>query len=232
MLQNERIDDLEDSLRAVLAGFQANIWTAMPGIVQSYNAVKGTVVVQVAIKANILNLETGATTTAPLDPQVDVPVCYMGGGGFVATFPIQQGDTALVVFASRCIDAWWQSGKVSAQAESRMHSLSDGFAIVGPRSLANAIPNVSTSTVQLRSLDGSTYYEIAAGQVANIVAPGRVNVQSPAISMGASGSTPQALMTHDFYTYWTTHIYPFLVGLGYTGPVPPVDSITTNVEGA
>jgi hypothetical protein len=176
MRQTERANDLQEALRAMLRGFQANIWTATPGIVQSYNAVQGTVVVQVAIQANITDLDTGAVTPTTIDLLRDVPVCYLGGGGMVATFPIQQGDTALVIFASRSISAWWQNGGVQKQTAPRMHSLSDGFAFIGPRSLANSIPNVSTTTAQFRSLDGSTFVEIASGQVVNIVAPGGANI--------------------------------------------------------
>jgi phage baseplate assembly protein gpV len=178
MLQSERINDQQEALRAILKGWQANLWTALPGIVQSYDATKGTCVIQPSIQA-IVTSSDGTKSNVSLPPLPDVPVVYMGGGGFVATFPIQQGDEALVVFSSRCIDAWWQSGGVQAQAEQRMHDLSDGFALIGPRSQANLIPSVSTTTAQLRSLDGSTYYELAAGQIANIVAPGGINITGP-----------------------------------------------------
>ena len=202
MRQAERVNDQQEALRAVLRGFQANLQTALPGIVQSYNPLQGTVVIQLAIKANVTNVNTGAVTAVALQPLLDVPVCYIGGGGFVATFPIQQGDEALVIFASRCIDAWFQSGGVQAQAAPRMHNFSDGFAIIGPRSLANSIPNVSTTTVQLRSLDGSTFFEIAGGQVANIVAPGGINITGNVSITGTVDATEEitgkgiALSTH------------------------------------
>jgi hypothetical protein len=178
MLQIERIADAEESMRAVLDGYAANLWTALPGIVQSYDRMRGTCTIQPAIQAQITS-PTGSVSFVNLPVLLDVPVVYMGGGNFVATFPIQQGDEALVIFSDRCIDAWWQNGGVQKQAEIRIHDLSDGFAFIGPRSLANSIPNVSSSAVQLRSLDGSTYYELAGGQVANIVAPGGVNITGP-----------------------------------------------------
>jgi hypothetical protein len=178
MLQLERVNDFEESLRVVLKGFQANLWTALPGIVQSYDHQKGTCVIQASIKVQVTSSD-GSTSFVNLPPFPDVPVVYLGGGSFVATFPIQVGDEALVIFSSRCIDGWWQNGGVQAQAELRMHDLSDGFALIGPRSLARSIPNVSTTAAQLRSLDGSTYYELAPGGVANIVAPGGVNITGP-----------------------------------------------------
>lgn len=175
MDQRERLDDQQEGLRLLFEGFQANLWTALPGTVVSYDATKGTCVIQPTIQAQVTKPD-GSQGFVNLPALPDVPVVYLGGGGFVATFPIQPGDEALVIFSSRCIDGWWQQGGVQPQAELRMHDLSDGFAIIGPRSLAKALTNVSTSTVQLRSLDGSTYFELAGGQVANIVAPGGLNI--------------------------------------------------------
>jgi hypothetical protein len=184
MLQTERVNDLQEALRAILGGWQAKLWTALPGTVQSYDATAGTCVIQPAIQA-VITKPDGSVLTANLPLLLDVPVVYMGGGNFVATFPIKQKQEALVVFSSRCIDAWWQSGGVQPQAELRMHDMSDGFALIGPRSQANLIPNVSTDTAQLRSLDGTTYYELAEGQVANIVAPGGINITGPVAITGA-----------------------------------------------
>lgn len=178
MQQIERFHSLQLAIENALLGFQAKLWTALPGIVQSYDATKGTCTVSPAVKAVMTTL-AGVQYWVPIPLLVDIPVVYMGGGGFVATFPIQKDDEALVVFSARCIDGWWQNGGVQVQAEQRMHSLSDGFALIGPRSQANLIPNVSTDTAQLRSLDGSTYYELAGGQVANIVAPGGINITGP-----------------------------------------------------
>jgi hypothetical protein len=177
MLQRERFDDVEEALRLTLDGYAVGLWTALPGIVQSYDPVKGTCSVLPAIKGQQRN-PNGTISFVNLPPLGEVPVIYLGGGGFVATFPIQQGDEALVIFSSRCIDGWFQNGGVQNPARSRIHSMSDGFAIVGPRSLAKSIPNVSTSTVQLRSLDGSTFFELAGGQIANIVAPGGLNIKA------------------------------------------------------
>ena len=46
------------------------------------------------------------------------------------------------------------------QAEFRLHDLSDGFALVGPRSRPRALSGVSADSVQLRKDDGTTYFEI------------------------------------------------------------------------
>ena len=82
-----------------------------------------------------------------------------------------------MVFASRCIDAWWQSGGVQDQAEMRMHDLSDGFVSWG--AFAAAL-SVNTGATELRSDDGSTFLRLdPASQKVKIVAPGGFEVVAP-----------------------------------------------------
>ena len=177
MLQLERINDHEEALRLAFNGLMRSVWCAMIGIVTDNSKFqqRGTVTVEIAIQAMVSDAE-GNQTPQTIRPLVDVPVVFMGGGAMVSTFPISVGDEALVVFADRCIDYWFAKGGVQRPAEPRAHSLSDGIALVGPRSLACLIPNLSTSTAQFRSLDGSTYVEIASGGIVNIVAPEGLNI--------------------------------------------------------
>lgn len=147
-------------------------WTAIPGIIQSYDATALTVQVQPAIQI----LYTGPTQQSqfenlPVLP--DVPVVFPRGGGYELTFPIQAGDECLIVFSSRCIDNWQTQGGIQNQYELRLHDLNDGFAIVGPWSQKTKISNVSTTTVQLRSDDGKTYAELnSKGKTATVIVGG------------------------------------------------------------
>lgn len=159
MDRRERFDDPVEAIRAALEGKQAELWTAIPSIVQSFDPEAMTVTVQPAIRGKV-EAPGGAVNSVALPLLVDVPVVFPCGGGFTLTFPIKAGDECLVVFSSRCIDAWWQSGGVQEPLETRMHDLSDGFALVGPFSQPNVIPNVSTEHTQLRTDDGLTYIEI------------------------------------------------------------------------
>ena len=94
-----------------------------------------TVTVQPSIRGRVEQPD-GSTKSVALPLLVDVPAVFPSGGGFTLTFPIHQGDECLVVFADRCIDAWWQSGGIGEPLETRTHNLSDGFALVGPFSPA------------------------------------------------------------------------------------------------
>lgn len=162
MDRGQLLNNPEMALRAGLTGWQSGMWTAMPGIVQSVNLVRMTLVAQVAIQGVIANPDN-TQTQVNISPLLDVPICFPSAGGFALTFPITAGDEVLVVFASRCIDSWWQSGGYqNTPMENRMHDLSDGFAIPGPKSLPNALPNVSASAAQLRNTTGLAFFGVDA----------------------------------------------------------------------
>jgi hypothetical protein len=156
---NERANDREGALRSMLDGRQAETYTALPCIVRSFNAAQCTLVAQPAINAR-RTLPDGTQEAMALPLLLDVPVCFPGGGGMTLTFPVAPGDECLVVFASRCIDGWWQLGGQQPALAPRMHSLSDGFAFVGVRSAPRALPAVSTSSVQLRNDAGTVALDI------------------------------------------------------------------------
>lgn len=168
----ERFNDVFGTLKAAAESTMLNMWSAMPGIVESYNPAKGTVSVQITIRS-VSQLKDGNVERTPIPLLTDVPVLFPQGGGAVITFPIAAGDECLVIFASRNIDSWWQSGGVQDQRLYRAFSLSDGFAFVGPRSLPRALSNVSGNSVQIRSADGSSGISLnpSTGRV-DLTAPG------------------------------------------------------------
>lgn len=160
----EVLKDHEEALRAMLDGREAQLHTAFPGIVVSFNAGAITAVVQPAIKYQARDpLGNWNSVTLPL--LFDCPVHFPSGGGFTLTFPLAAGDEVFVCFAERCIDGWWQSGGIQAQPQFRMHDLSDGFCFPKVWSKPNAIASVSTANAQLRSDDGQTLVDVGPGKI-------------------------------------------------------------------
>lgn len=175
----QRFGDEEEMLRTAIAAALANVWTALPAQVVSFDPDAVTVVVQPTIKATVTGHD-GSTAEVALPVLPDVPVVFPRGGGCTLTFPVQAGDECLVVFAARSIDGWWQLGGVQQQTDARSHDLSDGFAILGPQSQAKKIAGISTNSTQLRSDDASTYIELdPVGQVLKFVAPGGCQFITP-----------------------------------------------------
>lgn len=182
MNREERLDDPEESLRLAMESQQAQIWTALPGVVAAVNLAAQTLSVQPTVQGSVASPD-GAKQLVNLPLLVDVPIVWPRAGGFALTFPIATGDEVLVVFASRCIDSWWQSGGIGAPAEARMHDLSDGFAILAPTSQPKKLSGVSSTNVQLRDEAGTTYVEITPDGKARVVAATQIDVEAPTVNI-------------------------------------------------
>lgn len=160
--------------------FAAQLWTSLPGIIQSFDPVAQTCTIVPAVQGAVIT-PSGEVQLVDLPVLVDCPVLWPNGGGFTLTFPIEPGDEGLIMFASRCIDSWWESGSSTPvpPAEIRFHDLSDGFVMVGPRSLPKAISGVSTTSTQLRKDDGTAYVEISDNGDIKLKSPTLVTIDSP-----------------------------------------------------
>lgn len=175
MDRRERYLDPEEPFRILGDALRASMWTALPGIVVSFNAAAQTAVVQPAIQQVLL--KEGAVR--PLPVLQDVPVYFPSGGGLTLTFPVAAGDECLLVFSSRCIDGWWQSGGEQPPGQARTHNLSDGFAFVGVRSRPRALGSVNSSAAQLRTANGAAYIELGADGKVKITAPAGIELRGP-----------------------------------------------------
>lgn len=193
----ERLNSIYDAISAAIDASRADIWTALPGIVQSFDPAAVTATAQPAI-TGVVTQSDGTHQAVRLPLLLDCPVVFPRGGGCTLTFPVKSGDECLIVFASRCIDAWWQSGGVQVPMEMRMHDLSDGFVLVGPMSQTKKIGNISTTDVQLRSDDGQAFlginpssHDITLSTTGNIAmqATGDITMQAENINMTANKIT-------------------------------------------
>ncbi|WP_160285931.1 Gp138 family membrane-puncturing spike protein [Pseudomonas knackmussii] len=183
MNQLERHADPRAVMRAVIENARSRTWTALPGIIESFDASAMTCVVQPAIQGQVRD-KAGSLSSVNLPLLLDCPVQFTAGGGCTLTFPVKAGDECLVVFASRCIDSWWQSGGIQPQAELRMHDRSDGFALLGFRSQPRVIGAVSTSAVQIRSDDGQAYIEInPQSHAIGASTPGPITLTAPTVTI-------------------------------------------------
>lgn len=185
MDRNQIVNDPELAMRIILDGRQSKIWTAIPGIIDSVDFSDLTCSVQPTIQGVAEN-EDGSKTLVDLPLLIKVPLVFPKGGGFSITFPVAEGDEVLVVFSSRCIDAWWQSGGINRPMEARMHDLSDGFAIPGPYSVPNVIDSVSSSSLQIRNDAGTSYIEIDETGKIKLLSATTIDVVAPTINLSGT----------------------------------------------
>ena len=114
----------------------SSLHCALPGIVTAFDPATQTVTVQPAMRSRL----SGGSETLLLPMIHDVPVFFPGSRRAALTFPIEQGDECLLIFADSAIDRWFETGEAEAPDSTRHHDLSDAFAFVGFRSRPNALP--------------------------------------------------------------------------------------------
>lgn len=94
---------------------------------------------------------------------IDVPVIVLKGGAAHLQMPIAQGDECLILFNDRDIDNWFQTGQVKPNASSRLHSFSDGFALIGVSSSPKAIADWDMTRASLNY--GTTSVGVSATKI-------------------------------------------------------------------
>jgi len=177
---------------------------AAPGIILSFDSSKQTCVVQLAVKEILRRNTVDGTVMESVDipPIVDVPLVFPKAGGYQITFPVNEGDECLVIFADTYIDSWWERGcNKNSQGvyegqepnSLRRHDLSDGFAILAPSSVPKATASYSTTALELRSDDGLVKIKIDKDNEISIefggstkinVKDGEVIIDSDSIKLG------------------------------------------------
>jgi hypothetical protein len=223
MDRRERAPNLEEVILSALDARQSRLWTMLVGVVQSYNPATRTAVVQPAVNG-ALRQPDGTWNRVQLPLLLDCPVVFPSGGGVTLTFPVTQGDECLLFFCSRCIDNWYARGYLAGTAESpnpgndpseyRMHNLSDGFALVGVRSLARALPTdplnaVLTTDDGLASISvNPTSHAIAINTsgALTITAAGGITMNNVTIDASSNFNTPGLITGQGIVEETHTHI--------------------------
>jgi hypothetical protein len=161
--------DLFQVITEIVRWQLAELNTAIPARVLSYDPATQSADVQPLLKRRLKNgqvLSRAAIT--------GVPVVFPAAGGGIITFPIQAGDTVLLIFSQRSIDRWVQSdgGEVDP-LDNRMHAISDAIAIPGLTSFPNALSG-DTDRVIIK-FQGAQIALARDGSV-EILAPGGLHV--------------------------------------------------------
>jgi hypothetical protein len=237
MDQRERYVDESETLRLAMESWQTRVWTALPGVIKQFPAASGIgsmiADIQPVINGRIRTLK-GTFQSMQMPVLLDCPILWQGGGGMTLTFPIKAGDECLVIFSARCIDAWWQQGFVPGQAgipvdgkqpmdppDLRMHNLSDGFALIGVRSLPkNFTPD--NANVSLQTDDGSFFWKLnPTTKAISATASGGINLNGVTIDSSGNVNSPATITASTNVigngTSLHTHVHTDPQG-GDTGP--------------
>lgn len=146
--ERPRIPTLTDVLRAAMDQRLADVHTALPGRIESYNADEQKADIKPLLKRPLVD-ENGDDIPSEILPIIpNVPIRFPrggggGSGGFFISWPLVRGDFVELHFHERSIDQWKSSqGQDTDPVDLRMHDLSDAVACPGlypfSKSLADA----------------------------------------------------------------------------------------------
>jgi hypothetical protein len=150
--------------KALAKRMASTLRCGLPGIIIAFDPVTQLATVRLAITENLIQ-STGGTVPKAIPDLQDVLVLFPGDANWCLTFPTLVDSECYVCFADMCINEWSTFGfqknannkwLPAGQELQRRHDLSDGFAILAPRSQPHRIPSFSTTSVELRSMDNAT----------------------------------------------------------------------------
>lgn len=198
-------DGLESLLKQYTSNALADTFTAMPAVVAKTYLEEQRVDVQLLI--NRVTVDNASY----IRPQVmSVPLMFPSSKTSMFSFPVNVGDTVLVVFSMRNIDSFKQGSVAPHDPETfRRFDRDDAVAIAGlhPFGMApnnpskHSLPHSTEDTVMVHNIGTSQENEVRLKASGDIVinSPSKVQVNCEAAEVNASESvtidTPQTTVT-------------------------------------
>lgn len=168
--------------------FLQNTDDMMPCRVVSYNRDTNRAVVQPCIK-----ILTTSQLLVPRSELPNIPVFRMGGGGFVISFPLSEGDLGWLKASDRDISLFLQSYRDSGPNTDRYHSFSDAMFFPDKMNQFNLDSDDSDNLV-IQSTDGTT--KISWGNSSIKMKAPSLNIESQSVTISGSLSVG-GLITSD-----------------------------------
>ena len=148
-------------LNALFEYKSTELYTALPAIVVSVNAGLTSMSVNVQPTVNIRQ-EDGDIEERPTI--LNVPVQMPASSTSAFTFPVNVGDTVLLVFTMQGIDTWKRgTGKPTTPSDFRHHSIRDCFAITGVFPFSNSVNNPNKRSWAHSTQDTVMVHNIGTG---------------------------------------------------------------------
>lgn len=181
-----RYEHLQEAIETIVEARLAELHTAEPCTIVSWDPQKQTAVLQPTNKA-LIRKPDGSTEWVQKPQIPDVKIHFPGGGGLAYTHPLSEGDEVLAVMSSRSPDVWQEAGGEQQIIDTRLHDLSNAFCFPGFRSDAKALPNVSTDSKQIRTEDDQTFIDFKDGRITVHCHDAKVIVTADSVTMEKGG---------------------------------------------
>ena len=197
-LQEGKPRQVSDLIRGGIFEYLKDVHTALPGVIESFDAGEQLAKVRPAIKRVFKTSDGEAVTTTPqeLPLLINVPVIFPAGNGWHLTFPVTKGDECLIIFCERSIEGWRNDGGVVEPSAKRFHALNDAVAIMGLHSKPQKISDYSESAIELRTTGNKI--SIAEGLTTlkgNVKIEGNVEINGNTTQQGNVSTTGNVATT-------------------------------------
>ena len=143
---------LKDLLDTVRRDIFLNLFVQHVATIKSFDSTKQTCTAKINYDKTIYTNDSSNNRSKKLVPYpvlLDVPVISLRGGKAGVSLPIKVGDQCLVLFNDRDIDNWFNGSRSGEVGSLRLHSMSDGFALVGISAQDDKIPNYDATRADL-----------------------------------------------------------------------------------
>lgn len=131
-------------LRTALERQARALRVSLPGRIEKFDAATQLADVAPLLQESVRD-EEDSEQIETLPVIAGVPVQFVGGGAFAATFPVEPGDPCLLVFSDRSLDEWIDRGGLVDPIDVRRHDLSDAVALLGLRARPSALAEFDAS---------------------------------------------------------------------------------------
>jgi hypothetical protein len=159
-----RTPTLQELLNLLGDRLMANLRCALPAAVDKYDSDKQLADVKPLIR-DAFEDEDGAISNESLPVIPHVPVMFPGGAGLRLTFPLNPGDTGLLVFSDRSLDTWQDQGGEVSPTDLRRHHLSDAVFFPGLHPNNKPWSGAEAGVVTLGSDTGAADFVALAAKV-------------------------------------------------------------------
>lgn len=177
-----RSPNIAQVIQGALDEQASNMHTCMPGEVVEYDAATNTAQVKPLLGKSQFD-EEGNELSLPYPNMYTVPVVWPRSSGYVFRFPVEAGDTCLLVFAEADIENWQDTGKVSDPEDDRRFDLSDAVAFMGffskPQEESTATDTGEIESGMVLGKDG---------------ADSRIFIDDSKIELGGQGASDKAVL--------------------------------------
>lgn len=175
------VKDMVEALGIVIDGKAREILTHKPGKITAYDATDQRAQVQVLLKS-----KSAAGQLFEPKPIPNVPVLFQRSGGVAHTDPVSVGDTGMLIFFDRSIDAWLEQGGMVDPKSRRHHDLNDCAFLPGLHYWGDAISTASATDSVWAFEDGSIKLSLTSGGKAVIT--GNAHTASDILVDGVASS--------------------------------------------